>query len=130
MKIQGLPGINIQWPISELIISGKKTVETRTYPIPLKYLNRDLLMIETPGPKGNFKARIVAVIRFSKSKPYKNKKDFYSDHKRHLVDQKSDWAWQKDKPKWGWEIAKIENLVEPLPAQFKRGIIFTSRCNF
>ena len=40
-----LNGINIQFPISQLILSGDKTVETRTYPIPERYLGVDLALI-------------------------------------------------------------------------------------
>jgi len=60
-----LTGINIQFPISRLILSGEKTVETRTYPIPEHYINQELAIIETPGRDGDFKARIVGTIIFS-----------------------------------------------------------------
>lgn len=86
-------GINIQWPISELILSGQKTIETRTYPIPKKYLNQEMLMIETPGKNGKFKARIVAIIKFTDCFRYKNKKDFYKDSHKHFVTSSSEWAW-------------------------------------
>lgn len=63
-KKRKLPGINIQWPISEMIIDGEKTIETRKYAILDKYIGQELALIETPRPKGKFKARIRAIIKF------------------------------------------------------------------
>ncbi len=121
------PGINIQWPISELILSGSKTVETRTYPIPEKYLNMDLVMIETPGPNGKFKARAVAIIKFTKAVKYASKDHFYRDFNRHFVKPDSSWAWDESKPKWGWELVIVKN-IRPQEITSKRGIVFTKEC--
>ena len=120
-----LPGINIQWPISELILSGKKTIETRTYPIPDKYLNQDMYMIETPGSKGKFKARVVAIIRFTECFQYKDKEDFYLDMDKHSVSPDSPWAWSDEKPKWGWEVHVKEKIKIPKKLTKKNGIVFT-----
>lgn len=117
-------GINIQYPISELIVSGKKTIETRTYPIPDKYLNEEMLLIETPGKQGKFKARIIAIIKFTKCFQYKSKKEFYSKTRDHCVTKDSVWAW-KDGDKWGWEVSIIKSIHPPLDAPKKKGIKFT-----
>ncbi|MDO9181319.1 MAG: hypothetical protein Q7U04_02870 [Bacteriovorax sp.] len=117
-------GINIQWPISELILSGKKSIETRTYPIPEKYLNQDMLMIETPGKNGKFKARIVAIIKFTECIEYRNKKEFYNDSDKHFVMPDSEWAWV-DKKKIGWKVTVLEIFKLPKLAPTKKGIVFT-----
>jgi len=123
MTDENFTGINIQFPISRDILAGKKVVETRTYPIPKAYLGVTLLMVETPGPKGKFKSRIVAKIRFSECFLYSSKRQFYGDSKRHLVTPDSPWAWA-DKPKWGWVIDLVEVLDEPKKAG-KTGIRYT-----
>ena len=56
-----MTGINIQSPWSRLLIEGDKCVETRSYPIPEKYVGEDLGLIETPGKDGDFKARIIGI---------------------------------------------------------------------
>lgn len=117
-------GINIQWPISELILNGQKTIETRTYPIPEKYLNQEMLMIETPGKNGKFKSRIVAVIKFTKCFKYNNKKDFYNDSDKHFVIPGSEWAWRSEE-KWGWSVVVINILKKPTLAPNKKGIKYT-----
>lgn len=117
-------GINIQWPISELILSGQKIIETRTYPIPEKYLNQEMLMIETPGKKGDFKARITGIIKFTECFEYKNKNVFYKDSKKHFVTPDSDWAW-KDKSKWGWSVEVVQIISPSLFFDKRKGIVFT-----
>ena len=130
MNLKGLPALNIQWPISEKLISGEKTIETRTYPIPEKYVGKELLFIETPGKKGKFKARTVGIIKFKSYKKYKNKTEFYQDFDKHKVNKESEWAWKAGNEKWGWEVSYIKLFKKPLPAPLRRGIVFTSRCEF
>jgi hypothetical protein len=117
-------GVNIQWPISSLILSGEKTIETRTYPIPQSYVGCEMVLIETPGPNGNFKARIVAIVKFGKSFKYKSKKHFYKDMQYHKVSPDSPWAWN-EKPKWGWPIEVVKKLKVPVTFARKKGIRYT-----
>lgn len=119
-----LPAVNIQYPISTLILSGVKTIETRTYSLPPAYLNRDMFIIETPGTTGSFVARIVGTIKFKSCFIYGSKKSFYSDFDKHLVDENSKWAW-KNKPKWAWEISEVKLFKKKYDAPNKKGIIFT-----
>lgn len=118
-------GLNIQFPISQLILDGSKTIETRTYQLPKKLENIELLIVETPGKTGRFKSRIVGKIIFSSSFQYKNKKEFYDDFKKHQVEQDSDWAWGV-KPKWAWLIEKVEVFKNPKPVKKRLGIIYTN----
>lgn len=122
MSKQEYTGINIQWPISEDIVSGKKTIETRTYPIPQKYLNQKMVLVETPGKHGVFKARITAIIIFTDCFKYQSKKDFYKDSSKHLVTKGSKWAW-RDKAKWAWKVEVVKKLKTPVICKTK-GIIY------
>lgn len=115
-------GINIQWPISQEILSGEKSVETRTYNIPAEYLNKEMLLIETPGKRGRFKSRAIAVIKFTNCYPYKSKTHFYSESKLHLVEKGSLWDWT-DKKKWGWKVEVIKRLTPFLEIN-QRGIVY------
>lgn len=128
MKEKSFSAVNIQFPISQLILSGEKTVETRTYALPDKYLNQDLLMIETPGKRGKFKSRAVAVIRFELSFAYASAEQFYEDFGSHRVSRDSEWAWSSEKPKWGWKVRVIKRF-EPFVVKGPRGIRFTKKIN-
>ncbi len=127
-KKRKLPGINIQWPISEMIIKGEKIIETRKYAIPKKYVGQELALIETPGPKGKFKARIRAIIKFEDSFEYKTKKSFYEDSDRHCVTPDLVWKWLAGQKKFGWPVTIIKVYEKPLPAPKKKGIVFATEC--
>lgn len=83
-----VPGVNIQHPIPEWILSGKKTIETRTYPIPPHLVGRPVAIIETPGGRSGFRARVAGIVVFGQSFPYRSKKEFYADSKYHCVTPK------------------------------------------
>lgn len=119
-------GINIQWPISAKILSGEKTIETRTYPIPNKYIGRELILIETPGKRGKFKSRMIGIIRFTRCFRYEKFEDFHRDQERHLVGPDSDWAWNPNKEKWGWETEVIDVFASPKPLQKRSGVRFST----
>jgi hypothetical protein len=126
LKKKTYAGINIQFPISKLILSGEKTIETRTYPIPEKYIGKEMLMIETPGKVGKFRARIVAIIKFEDSFQYTNKWEFYKDQSRHKVTQNSTWAWTRAKKKWGWPVRVVKKLKMPIAITKRIGIKYTN----
>lgn len=123
-----IPGINIQWPISELILEGKKTIETRRYPIPTKYIGVPIALIETPGPRGKFKARIRGVIQFSASFEYLNEADFYRDSAKHCVSKDSVWKWSPGQRKFCWPVKVLQVLEVPSMPPKKRGIVFANDC--
>ncbi len=123
--MKSFTGINIQFPISRLILDGKKTVETRTYPLPKQYIGKEMVIIETPGPVGKFESRIVGIIVFSKCFKYETAKKFYADVARHHVYEDSPWSWNPAKPKWGWEISRIRVFPEHKKAPNRKGIVYT-----
>jgi hypothetical protein len=121
-------GINIQYPWSDFLINAEKCVETRSYPLPSKYIGEELALIETPGEKNNFKSRIIGTITFSHSFLYPNFKTWKNDYNRHLVSLESKFAWN-DKPKYGWVVSNIQKFEEFQEPPKNKGIIFTKNCN-
>ena len=120
-----IAGLNIQYPISRLILNGQKTIETRTYPIPAKYVGVEMAIIETPGRDRSFEARVVGLIQFSGCFKYKSKKEFYEDSHRHFVTEDTAWKWESKKPKWGWQISRVTVFKNSMKAPAKRGIVYT-----
>ena len=59
-----LPGLNIQAPWARAIISGRKVIETRFYPMPDKWIDHPLAIIETPGRTGRFNRLIAGLVSF------------------------------------------------------------------
>jgi hypothetical protein len=125
MSGKTVTGINIQFPISRLIVDGKKTIETRTYPIPEHYLGKEMAIIETPGKAGNFEARVIGLITFERCFKYNDAKAFYADTERHQVTEDSPWCWTADKEKWGWEIKRVKKFAKPKVPPKRKGIVYT-----
>lgn len=124
-----MTGLNIQSPWSSLLINGLKTVETRTYHLPLKYIGVPLALIETPGKKGRFKSRIIGLITFNESFRYKDKNQWINDHYRHLVDYDDfNYGWKYYKDKYGWVVHIVEKFDKPIDPPLKRGIVFSNNC--
>jgi len=124
-----MTGINIQFPWSQLLIDGNKCVETRSYPLPEKYEGEELALIETPGKKGHFKARIIGTITFSHSFKYPDKNAWIDDYARHLVDLRDkNFEWKEEKDKYGWVVSNIIKFEEYQTAPENKGIVFTLNC--
>lgn len=124
-----MTGINIQIPWSFLLINGQKTVETRSYPLPKKYEDIKLALIETPGKYGRFKSRIIGTIVFSHSFEYKSKDEWIDDYDRHKVEEFDEFLyWNDTKYKFGWVVSQIKKFDKPISAPQKKGIIFTHGC--
>lgn len=120
--------LNIQYPFAQLILSGLKTIETRTYPITENKLNIPILLLETPGPKGKFKCRAVGIIMFTDCFKYKSKEEFQSDFNRHLVEKDSLYDWVT-KPKYGWVVKVLDVFEEPIPYTKNKGRVFSNNIN-
>jgi hypothetical protein len=125
MKALKLPAVNIQHPWAELIIAGKKSIETRHYPLPKAYIGKEMLVIETPGKEGRFKRRAVGLVVFGESFQYESRVEFYKDRAKHLVDETSTYAWITGKKKWGWPITKVVPIKGTIPTNLRTGIVFT-----
>jgi hypothetical protein len=134
-SIEVLPGINIQWPWSRLILSCEKTVETRRYNIPVKYLGKPIAIIETPGPRGKReaniqKASIIGVVIFSSAYEYTSESHWKSEFNLHKVPTNDpQYKFEKGIPRWAWVVKEVRNLSQPLPAPKKRGIVFATACS-
>lgn len=134
-KSKGISGIHIQWPWSELIISGEKTIETRHYPLPKKHLGNELAIIETPGPngkkgKGIQKSHIIGTVIFSECFAYTSEQQWRRDIGKHLVrpDDQS-FGYDSNRVKWAWVISEVKKLPKPKPPPKKRGIVFANECH-
>jgi hypothetical protein len=129
-----IPGINIQWPWSELIASGSKTVETRSYDIPEMHRGQELALIETPGPRGKREAgitaaRIIGIVRFKKTYRYKTESAWLSETGLHQVPAGDKiYGFKKEKPKWAWVVESFTLINPPIPPPKKRGLVFATAC--
>jgi len=121
-----LPGINVQQPWSKLLLGGDKTVETRTYPLPGKYVGKPFWLVETPGLDRSRVATVIGVIVFGASIEYRTKKLFVDDFDRHLVPVDHPlFGFLSNRAKFGWEVTEVL-AVESFEPSVRRGIVYTS----
>jgi hypothetical protein len=119
-----LPGLNIQAPWAQAIVSGRKVIETRFYPLPEKWVGQPLAIIETPGQARRFTRRIAGLVIFGRSWRYADKGSFAHDQLKHLVRPDDPlFGWRlDDKPKWAWPVQWVEAHQQSLPPGFRAGI--------
>lgn len=109
--------LEMQHPFSGLVVSGKKTIETRAYPLPDALLNVKIGIMQSakgqdgvsalpssfPLQKSTGLTRI-GWVTFNKCIEYKSRKEFESDAEKHLVDPNSGYGWNDERPMFGWVI--------------------------
>ena len=123
-------GLNVQWPWSRLIVDGKKTIETRSYPLPASLRGRWVAIIETPGPQGKkngiHRAQVIGLVKFKDSKLYSTKKGWLADYDHHLVSPNDPlYAFNRSRPKYGWLVEDVMTLSPQSPPP-SRGIVYSS----
>lgn len=124
MTANKLPGLNIQAPWAQLLLTGAKTIETRTYPLPSKYAGKWMWIIETPGNSKGSSAKVIGKIKFSGSKLYKTAREFYDDYDSHRVSKGDpNFHWQASKPKHGWIVEAVTSC-KPFAPPVPRGIVY------
>lgn len=104
-------GININdkyYPFTELILSGKKTIETRRMPSLHPYIGKRVGIVRT----GKGKATLVGFVTIGKPIYYKTEKEFRKDENKHHVYVGSKYDID-NMGKWGYP------LINPVGAKPK-----------
>ena len=133
-----LRGLNVQWPFSQLLASGLKTVEVRSYPIArctVKFAaGEEIWLVETLGQANHGAApqdwvtvldprpsstRIVAVVTFAECREYASLADFHADHARHCIAKGGAKDWGDSKPRFAWRVSRVRRLAQPIPLPTK-----------
>lgn len=117
--VEQMMGININddtAPWTSLILSGKKTIETRNKPTLNAYIGKRVGIIKTGKRK---KATLVGYATIGKPKEYKSAEEFNKDVKKHHV--APDNALYNGGIKYGYPLLDVESCV-PRPIN-TRGIV-------
>jgi hypothetical protein len=94
-----LVGLEVQLPFSRyLVVDRNKTIETRTYALPVALLNVPIKVIQTPQqvpgtsalpddiPAGDDRVLGVGTLTFTSCFQYNSETQWAGDHARHCVD--------------------------------------------
>ena len=110
-------GVNINdsnTPYTDMILSGKKTVETRSKPTLDPYIGRKIGIIRT----GKGPAKLVGYAKVGTPKHYHNKKEFDGDRGRHRVPESSS---EEKSTGFGYPLSQVKR-VKPRGVK-SRGIV-------
>lgn len=128
--------LEMQAPWARRLLDGKKTVETRSYPLPAGLVGRQIELFESqPGKDGvssvgdlveTCAAGLLAVGRvvFRATEAYETRESWAGDAGRHLVDPSVDGAygWKGPGSVHGWVVGEVQEHATPRPVTRMRRV--------
>ena len=137
-----LPGLNINWPFSQLILAGVKTVEVRSYALGYRNIAQpavEMWLVETPGianaiSKGGVlvggvavaprpkDAQIVGAVTFSHSVEYETPAAFRADSENHRIAKGGSYDWDGKAERHAWRVSAVRRFARPVPQPGRKGI--------
>ena len=128
------PGLNIQWPYSQLILAGAKKTEARAYALGYRNIavgNKEHWIVKTAGdspsaiknavvdgvdidPRPKC-AQVVGLVTFSHSEPYSDTTSFRRDVDRHRVKAGAAKDWSGEGKMYAWHISSVRRVETPVP---------------
>ncbi len=128
-----LPGLNVQWPFSQLMLAGAKTCETRGYALGhrnIAWAGVEHWIVETRGPTAvasknavigdavvgarPVKTQIVGTVVFSASVPYADRHTFCLDAAAHRINAGGVYDWRGNGEMQAWRVASVRRLAHPV----------------
>eukprot|EP00596_Hydrurales_sp_CCMP1899_P001278 CAMPEP_0119053206 /NCGR_PEP_ID=MMETSP1177-20130426/74277_1 /TAXON_ID=2985 /ORGANISM="Ochromonas sp, Strain CCMP1899" /LENGTH=116 /DNA_ID=CAMNT_0007033089 /DNA_START=241 /DNA_END=588 /DNA_ORIENTATION=+ len=108
--------LEVQSPFSQLILNGRKCIETRAYPLPLELVNVKILLCESQAGENGvscigdevYEAQegimIIGEIFVSFCKEYKSQDEWDKEREKHQVPEGSSYGWVPTEmgKKYGW----------------------------
>jgi len=125
-------GLEMQQPFSQLLLSGAKTVETRSYCLPASLVGRPIAVLETECgaacgsaladnvAAGDQSVRLVGTVTFGSCFAYASADEWDADSTRHRVPATSAFSWTEDRMMFGWVVASATPYEYPMPTPAMR----------
>ncbi|KAK9821506.1 hypothetical protein WJX74_004894 [Apatococcus lobatus] len=131
--MSGTPVIGLECKAAwcDLLLSGRKSVESRTYPLPEPCIGQKIWLLASGGTEnvsslgdtvapGCADAEIVGWVSFGSVMSYQSQAEWEQDASRHCVSAHSPYAWKPGVTTeiYAWEVASRGRLAvpQPLPA--------------
>jgi len=128
-----LRGLNINYPFSQLILQGTKTIEARTFPLGHRNIanpGEELFLIETLGPKNVLgavlgdqavgpppqHAQVVGTVAFGSSRPYASTSAWKNERQKHRIKKGGRYDWNGSGEMHAWHVEKARRFSEPMDA--------------
>ena len=128
-----LPGLNIQWPFSQLVLAGAKSEEVREYCLGhrgIQFAGTETFLVETRGPTAAASRdahigealigprptgpQIVGTVTFSHSEAYPDRAAFSADAWSHRIRDDGAKAWDGSGRRFKWHVDSVRRFAEPI----------------
>ena len=117
-------GLEMQHPYSEFVLTGKKSIESRAYPLPEALLDTQIEILQSEKGQDGVSSvpnratlskssqssqssqsplKRIGWVTFAKCHQY-TKEEFEADVEKHLVDPNSGYGWNEKRPMFGWVV--------------------------
>jgi len=125
----------MQAPWAALILWGYKTVETRSYPLPIELVGREVFIVESAEGQACVSAvadevaaaapglRILGTVVFSGCVAYPSREAWEADEYRHRVPSTSPYGWSDSKTIYGWEVQAVKPFATPAPVPAMQRVV-------
>lgn len=137
--------LEVQQPYADLILSGDKTVETRTYALPAEFVGRKIHILRSPAGAAGRSAvpdavapeaaaklglDVVGWASFGSCAPYPDEAAWRADRAAHCVDVDAPaYGWPAEGVIYAWRVDAVEALSpRPLSAPIRRHLRSLFRC--
>ncbi len=125
--------LEVQSPFSQYIATGRKTIETRSYPLPIELLGKTIFLCESSQGAalvsningdvvlaGQDGLHFIGEIVINKCEEYKTLEEWHQDRDKHMVPEGSlyDMSPTPAGRRWGWyiETAVLYDRPKSVPA--------------
>lgn len=125
--------LEVQYPYSNFILNGSKTIESREYSLPGALLNQSILLLESgQGSEGisslpdvispdiarSGNLHVIGIVTFCNCFQYTSEQQWADDRSQHLVPIDSKYNWSElytdgIKRKFGWVIGNVTKYDSP-----------------
>lgn len=120
-------GLEVQQPWAELLLAGRKSIETRDYPLPPHLLDVPLAVVQSAvgglATHGLASGHIVGTVAFSVCKEYTSRELWAADSAQHCVPADAPataFGWDQDafdagKRKYWWGVSRVHAITPAAP---------------
>ena len=143
-----MPGLNVNWPFSQLILAGVKTVEARSYPLGRRNMAQpdvEMWLVEAPPASDAIsqgwlfagdlavalrpqRCQIVGTVTFSHSDEYGSLQAFRADRKIHRIAAGGQYDWDGTGKRYAWRVSAVRRLAQPARSLCRTG--FTKKRSY
>lgn len=127
--VSGRVALEVQQPWSELVLTGAKAVETRSYPFPLWLIGEKIWVLQssagTPGVSSvpdfvwpyDRRCSLAGYIVISDCIRYPTRASWEADTLRHCVpvDEAGAYGWSDTRDLYGWVVESFERFGDDAP---------------